>query len=47
MEKKRPPGGQFVTAESINKIQLTDVQNLYEKYYTPDQAYLVIVETKI
>ncbi|ATL45555.1 insulinase family protein [Elizabethkingia miricola] len=40
---KNTSRGQFVTAESINKIQLTDVQNLYEKYYTPDQAYLVIV----
>ncbi|MDX8571852.1 pitrilysin family protein [Elizabethkingia sp. HX QKY] len=35
--------GQFATAESVNKIQLTDVQQLYEKYYAPDQSYLVIV----
>ncbi|MDV3509034.1 hypothetical protein CMU89_18750 [Elizabethkingia anophelis] len=35
--------GEFVSEESINKIQLTDVQNLYKRYYTPDHAYLVIV----
>lgn len=35
--------GEFETVESINKIQLADVQNIYNKYYTPDNAYLVIV----
>ena len=40
---KNTSRGQFVTAESVNKIQLSDVQDLYEKYYTPDQSYLVIV----
>lgn len=35
--------GEFETEESINKIQLADVQNVYKKYYAPDNAYLVIV----
>ncbi|PUB32606.1 putative Zn-dependent peptidase [Elizabethkingia sp. YR214] len=40
---KNTSKGQFVSVESVNKIQLTDVQNLYKKYYTPDHACLVIV----
>jgi len=35
--------GEFVTEESINRIQLKDVQDFYKKYYAPDNAYLVIV----
>ena len=35
--------GEFETEESINKIQLKDVQDFYKKYYAPDNAYLVIV----
>ena len=35
--------GEFITEESINKIQLKDVQDFYKKYYAPDNAYLVIV----
>lgn len=40
---KNTARGEFETAESINKIQLKDVENFYKKYYAPDQAYLVIV----
>lgn len=40
---KNTPRGEFETEESINKIQLKDVQDFYEKYYTPNNAYLVIV----
>ncbi|PKF73756.1 M16 family metallopeptidase [Chryseobacterium sp. PMSZPI] len=40
---KNTSRGEFETVESINKIQLTDVQNIYNKYYAPDNAYLVIV----
>jgi predicted Zn-dependent peptidase len=43
MYGKNTSRGQFETVESINKIQLADVQNIYNKYYTPDNAYLVIV----
>lgn len=40
---KNTSRGEFETEESINKIQLADVQNIYKKYYAPDNAYLVIV----
>lgn len=40
---KNTARGEFETEESINKIQLADVQNVYKKYYAPDNAYLVIV----
>lgn len=40
---KETSRGEFETEESINKIQLADVQNVYKKYYAPDNAYLVIV----
>lgn len=43
MYGKNTSRGEFETVESINKIQLTDVQNVYKKYYAPDNAYLVIV----
>lgn len=35
--------GEFETIESINKIQLGDVQNTYNNYYVPNNAYLVVV----
>lgn len=43
MYGKNTSRGEFETVESINKIQLADVQNIYKKYYAPDNAYLVIV----
>jgi len=43
MYGKNTARGEFETVESINKIQLADVQNVYKKYYAPDNAYLVIV----
>ncbi|WP_185204901.1 M16 family metallopeptidase [Chryseobacterium sp. C3] len=43
MYGKNTSRGEFETVESINKIQLADVQNTYKKYYAPDNAYLVIV----
>ncbi|MBL7880547.1 MAG: insulinase family protein [Chryseobacterium gambrini] len=43
MYGKSTSRGEFETVESINKIQLADVQNTYKKYYAPDNAYLVIV----
>lgn len=43
MYGKNTSRGEFETIESINKIQLADVQNIYNKYYAPDNAYLVIV----
>jgi zinc protease len=43
MYGKNTSRGEFETVESINRIQLADVQNTYKKYYAPDNAYLVIV----
>jgi len=43
MYGKNTSRGEFETVESISKIQLADVQNVYKKYYSPDNAYLVIV----
>jgi len=43
MYGKNTSRGEFETVESINKIQLADVQSIYKKYYAPDNAYLVIV----
>ncbi|MBL1223180.1 insulinase family protein [Chryseobacterium sp. L7] len=43
MYGKNTSRGEFETEETINKIQLADVQNVYKKYYAPDNAYLVIV----
>ncbi|REC46775.1 M16 family metallopeptidase [Chryseobacterium pennipullorum] len=43
MYGKNTSRGEFETVESISKIQLADVQNVYNKYYAPDNAYLVIV----
>ncbi|WP_312345595.1 M16 family metallopeptidase [Chryseobacterium binzhouense] len=40
---KNTSRGEFETEQSISKIQLSDVQNIYKKHYVPDNAYLVIV----
>jgi len=37
------PYGEFISEESINKIQLNDVIKFYETYFKPENAYLVIV----
>lgn len=40
---KNTARGEFETIESINKVTLADVQDVYKKYYAPDNAYLVVV----
>lgn len=40
---KNTSRGEFETQESIKNIQLADVQNMYNKYYAPNNAYLVVV----
>ncbi len=40
---KNTARGEFRTIESIKKITPKDVKNIYEKYCTPNNAYLVIV----
>lgn len=37
------PRGEYLTEESINKITLADINNYYQKYFVPENAYLVIV----
>jgi predicted Zn-dependent peptidase len=37
------PYGEFITEETINRITLTDVLAYYEKYFNPNNAYLVVV----
>ena len=40
---KNTSRGEFTTEESIKAVQLADIQNIYKKYYAPDNATLVIV----
>ncbi len=40
---KNTPAGEFETIESVQNITLADVQDYYKKYFTPENAYLVIV----
>jgi len=37
------PYGEFVTEETVNNIEFTDVLAFYEKYFNPNNAYLVVV----
>jgi len=37
------PYGEFTTVESIKSLKLQDVKDLYNTYYKPNNAYLVIV----
>jgi len=37
------PYGEFITEESVNKIELKDVIQFYRNYFVPANAYLVII----
>ena len=37
------PYGEFVTEESVNNVTLDNVRAFYQKYFTPNNAYLVVV----
>ncbi|GIZ10422.1 pitrilysin family protein [Flavobacterium sp. UMI-01] len=37
------PSGEFVTPETLNNVTLKDVKDLYATYFSPENAYLVIV----
>lgn len=37
------PYGEFVTEETVNNITLDNVRAFYQKYFTPNNAYLVVV----
>lgn len=40
---KTHPYGEFLTEETINKVTLKDVKTFYQRYFTPTNAYLVVV----
>ncbi len=40
---KNTSRGEFITEQSIKGVTLTDVQNAHKNFYTPNNAYLVIV----
>lgn len=37
------PYGEFITEESVNKVQLADVNKFYLEYFVPANAYLVVI----
>ena len=40
---KKHPYGQFATVESVQDITLDDVKNIYRNYFSPENAYMVVV----
>lgn len=40
---KNHPFGEFATAKSIEKLKLSDVENFYNNFISPKNAYLVVV----
>ena len=40
---KNTAKGEFMTEESVKKVTLKDVQNAYDNYYIPNNAYLVVI----
>ena len=40
---KHHPYGEFVTEESVEAVTLADVKTYFEKYFTPNNTYLVII----
>lgn len=40
---KNHPAGEFETEESFQNVTLQDTKDFYSKFYTPENAYLVIV----
>lgn len=40
---RKHPFGEFTTEQSIKNLQLQDVKNLYNTFFKPNNAYLVIV----
>lgn len=40
---KKHPYGEFVTEETLSKITLNNVISYYQKYFNPNNAYLVVV----
>ncbi|MDN3666213.1 M16 family metallopeptidase [Algibacter miyuki] len=40
---KHHPYGEFATEETVQKVTLKDVETFYRRYFTPKNAYLVVV----
>ena len=40
---KEHPYGEFATQETVNTLTLQDVEDYYQKYFVPQNAYLVVV----
>jgi predicted Zn-dependent peptidase len=40
---KNHPSGEFIREETVNNVQLEDVNRFYTKNFTPQDAYLVII----
>ena len=40
---KNHPNGEFSTKESVESIQLNDIEEFYSSYFKPNNAYLVII----
>lgn len=40
---KNHPYGEFISKETVENVSLADVQNFYNSYFKPNNAYLVIV----
>ncbi|MDH7913524.1 insulinase family protein [Winogradskyella sp. SYSU M77433] len=40
---KKHPRGEFTTEETVNNVEFGDVLAFYEKYFNPNNAYIVVV----
>lgn len=40
---KNHPSGEFIREETVNNVQLDDVERFYTKNFTPQNAYLIII----
>lgn len=40
---KNHPKGEFATEETVQNITLADVQNYYDNFFSPENAYLVVI----
>ncbi|MFC0779690.1 insulinase family protein [Flavobacterium sp. HJSW_4] len=40
---KNHPTGEFLSEETVKNVTLTDVQNNYNTYFVPENAYLVVI----
>lgn len=40
---KNHPSGEFIREETVNNVQLSDVERFYTKNFTPQNAYLIII----